>query len=202
MTQHIYSIGHSTHDFGYFARLLTSHGITAVADVRSAPFSRFNPQFNRDSLIDGLRSIGVRYVFLGKELGARSEDPSCYEHGRVQYRRLAATAGFRSGIQRLMRGASEQKIALMCAEKEPLDCHRTILVAHELSALGVGVRNILGDGTVEEHEATMLRLLRLLKMPEVDLFRSREELLTEALARQEAKIAYSTTRTTDVGDRE
>ena len=163
---------------------------TAIADVRSAPFSRFNPQFNKDALERSLKAAGIKYVFLGRELGARSDDPSCYENGRVQYGRLAQTALFRSGIERVIRGTQGQSIALMCAEKEPLECHRTLLVARALDAHGIAVAHILSDGRLEAHQDVIERLLDLTGVPHDDLFRSRQELIAQALARQEIRVAY------------
>lgn len=186
----VYTIGHSKHTLDEFASLLSQHGVTALADVRSAPFSRFNPQFNKDALARELTARGIKYVFLGSELGARSKDRSCYENGRVQYGRLARTELFRQGLERVSRGAQEHRIALMCAEKEPLECHRTLLVARALDELGIEVMHILGDGRLESHRDAMDRLLDVVGLPREDLFRSRAELIAEALARQEHKVAY------------
>ena len=186
----IFTVGHSTHTIKALVALVQSHSVTAVADVRSAPYSRFNPQFNREELTKELKASGIRYVFLGRELGARSEDPACYENGRVQYRRLAGTEIFKRGIERLLRGAKEYRIALMCAEKEPLECHRTLLVARVLAARGVAVQHILEDGSLELHEAAMERLLHVIGLAHEELFRSKEDLLAEALAKQEERIAY------------
>lgn len=160
-----------------FLGLLRQHRVDAVADVRSSPFSRFNPQFNRALLDQFLKANGVQYVFLGRELGARTEDRSCYEHGRVQYERLAQTPLFQSGLERIREGAARFRIALMCAEKEPLECHRTLLVARALASRGVPVIHIHADGRLETHEAAMERLLDMTGVPKEDLFRSREELL-------------------------
>jgi uncharacterized protein (DUF488 family) len=186
----VYTIGHSTHTIEVFLELLRRRGVTAVADVRSAPFSRFNPQFNKDTLQGSLAAHGIKYVFLGRELGARSDDPACYENGRVQYARLARTASFRAGLDRVMEGASVCQIALMCAEKEPLECHRTLLVARALAAQGVEIAHILADGNLEPHERAMTRLLDVIGLPQQDLFSSREQLIEEAMARQEQRIAY------------
>lgn len=186
----IFTIGHSNHTVERFAQLLVQHKIEAIADVRSSPFSRFNPQFNRDLLQKTLQAARVRYVFLGQELGARSDDPGCYESGRVQYGRLAQTELFRRGLERVLRGARDYRIALMCAEKDPLDCHRTILVSRELIELGASVGHIHADGTLEAHEMAMQRLLSKRGLPSADLFRSRRELVAEALRRQEEEIAY------------
>jgi uncharacterized protein (DUF488 family) len=170
--------------------LLQMNGVTAVADVRSNPYSRRNPQFNRETLARSLEESNISYVFVGKELGARSDDPSCYEAGRVQFRRLARTAAFHSGIERVLNGARRYRVALMCAEKEPLDCHRTVLVARALEHAGVPIKHILADGRLEDQKDTMSRLLDLVGLPRDDMFRSREELVTEACGLREQQIAY------------
>lgn len=188
--QIVLTIGHSTHTIEHFIGLLEQHGVTAVADVRSSPYSRMNPQFNKEPLADALKRRGISYVFLGKELGARSEDPACYEGGQVKYDRIAKTELFQSGIDRVLTGAANHRVALMCAEKEPLDCHRTVLVSKVLVGRGVALSHILADGKVESHETTMQRLLELWRLGEPDMFRSPEEVLDDALSRQEARIAY------------
>jgi uncharacterized protein (DUF488 family) len=186
----VLTIGHSTHAVEAFVALLRRHDVTAIADVRSAPYSRFNPQFNREPLDEMLKACGMKYVFLGRELGARSDDPSCYENGRVQYTRLARLEMFHAGIERVVRGANDYRVALMCAEKEPLECHRTLLVARALDDLGVAIGHILPDGRVESHSASMERLLKLLGLSQQELYRSRRELIGEALFRQEQRVAY------------
>lgn len=186
----VYSIGHSTHGMDAFVALLKQHGITALADVRSAPYSRFNPHFNKDALERSLKAQGIKYVFLGRELGARSNDPACYSGGRVQYTRLAQTPAFKSGIERIERGAADHRVALMCAEKEPLECHRTLLVARALDQGGLAVSHILADGRLESHGDAMLRLLDMAGLPREDLFRSQAELIADALTHQEERVAY------------
>lgn len=186
----VFTIGHSTHSFEAFVALLKQHRVTALADVRSAPFSRFNPQFNKDALESGLKAQGIKYVFLGRELGARSDDRSCYENGRVQYARLARTDLFHRGIERVLRGANEHRIALMCAEKDPLECHRTLLVARALDEQGVAVDHILADGRLESQGDAMQRLLDVVGLPREDLLQSTQELVAQALAEQEKRVAY------------
>lgn len=186
----VFTIGHSTHPIADFLTMLRKHGVTAVADVRSSPYSRMNPQFNRDNLQRDLQAAGIAYVFLGKELGARSEDPTCYEDGQVQYDRLAKTDLFKQGLQRVMKGAESHRVALMCAEKEPLDCHRTLLVSRALEMAGVHVDHIRADGSLESHHETMRRLLDATGLSAGDMFRSEDEQIAEACARQEKKIAY------------
>lgn len=190
MRRMLYTIGHSTHPIERFLGLLQGHGVTAVADVRSTPQSRFNPQFNRRSLQESLRGAGIEYVFLGEELGARSKDPACYEDGRVSYTRLAATPLFQQGIDRLQAGMSSHTIALMCAEKEPLVCHRTILVARELRRRGVEIAHILESGQLESHEAALARLRGQLAISPSDLFGNEQEADAQAYETQARRIAY------------
>lgn len=190
MASEIFTIGHSTHTIEKFIALLSMHDIQAVADVRSSPFSKFNPQFNRENLQNSLKAAGIHYVFLGKELGARSEDPACYIAGKVQYDRLAKTPLFQSGIDRVIEGAGNYRIALMCAEKDPLACHRTILVARELLKRGMAITHILEDGSPESHTETSLRLVASLGMSLDDMFISMDEIIEQAYIRQANKIAY------------
>lgn len=192
MTGTIYTIGHSNHPLERFIALLKQHGINALCDVRSDPYSRVNPQFNREGLKAALWKNGIAYVFLGKELGARSEDPSCYAHGKVQYDCLAQTALFRKGIDSLLERMQYCHLAIMCAEKDPLNCHRTILVARHLDNIGIAVEHILSDGNLETHRQTVARLLRQLKIPECDdLFCTHEAIIDDAYKTQGDRIAYT-----------
>ena len=186
----ILTIGHSTHSIERFLELLSVHGVTAVADVRSAPYSRYQPEFNREVLHQSLADHGVAYVFLGMELGARPNDQSLYDEGRVQFDRVAQTNRFRGGLNRVLQGAERYRLALMCAEKEPLDCHRTLLVGRELEARGVQISHVLADGRLESSAEAMSRLLQLFKLPEEDLFRTRTDLVAEACQQQSRRIAY------------
>ncbi len=190
MANEVFTIGHSTHTIEKFISHLTMHGVQAVADVRSSPFSKFNPQFNRENLQNSLKAPGIRYVYLGKELGARSEDPACYVADKVQYDRLAKTPLFQSGLDRVIEGANNYRIALMCAEKDPLDCHRTILVARELLKRGMTITHILEDGSLENHTESISRLVTSLGMSLDDMFISREEIIQQAYSRQANRIAY------------
>jgi uncharacterized protein (DUF488 family) len=187
----LYTIGHSTHPAENVVALLREHGVTAVADVRSQPYSRMNPQFNREAFCSQLKDAGIAYVFLGRELGARSEDRGCYVEGKVQYERLAQTALFRTGLERVTQGMKSYTVALMCAEKDPLTCHRSILVCRHLVARGLKVAHILEDGRLESHEDALSRLLQELGLSGGDLFRSREQLVDEAYERRAQQIAYT-----------
>lgn len=188
----IYTVGYSTLPFARFLELLQQHEITAVADVRSSPFSRFNPAFQREALQGALMQAGIAYVFLGQELGARSQDPACYVEGKVQYRRLAETDSFRRGLDRVEAGAERYRLALMCAEAAPTECHRTILVARELVARGWPVLHVHTDGALESHGDLLDRLIIEQGMPSARqgaLFSGMDP-FELAYAKQEAAIAY------------
>ncbi len=186
----LYTIGHSRHTAEKVIELLRQHGVTAVADVRSQPYSRMNPQFNREAFSSRLKNAGIAYAFLGRELGVRSEDPSCYENGKVKYDRLARTPLFAAGLECILRGMKTQTVALMCAEKDPIACHRAILVCRHLAERGVKIAHILQDGRLERHDEAISRLLRELGLLECDLFRGRDELVDEAYARRGQQTAH------------
>ena len=175
-----------------FLGLLVKHGTTVLVDVRSAPYSRFNPQFNREELVAFLKLQGIAYIHLGHELGGRSEDPSCYDPGTgcIRYDLLAKEPRFRSDLQRILRGAKEHRITLMCAEWRPIDCHRTLLVGHELDKLRVEVSHILPDTGLQSHEAAMDELLDRFPLCGPSLLdpdKSRADQVAAAIAEQ-AKI--------------
>ena len=188
MARVIFTVGHSNHSLDGFLALLSKHRVAAVADVRSVPYSRFSPHFSRDALAAALKNRAIGYVYLGRELGGRPDDPVCYEEGRVSYERIARTERFRSGLARVADTAARGRVALMCAEKEPLDCHRTLLVARALAGKGVSVAHILADGTLEAHEETMDRLMAAFTG---DLFLSREESIAQAIKERTGRVAFA-----------
>ena len=186
----VYTIGHSNHSMDRLIELLKSNEISEIVDVRSQPYSRFQPQFNRSDIEGPLRAAEIDYLFLGNELGARSNDTSCYVNGRVQYQRIAVTKGFGRAIDRVLLESGSHKLALMCAEKEPLECHRTLLVGQALFSRGGSVVHIHSDGRQENHSDALIRLHGMVGLPLEDLFRTSEELLSEALRIQEERVAY------------
>lgn len=188
--QIVYTIGHSNLEVDHFLSLLERHHIDAIADVRSSPFSRFNPQYNRDVIERELDRHGMAYVFLGDELGARRSERECYANGRADYSLILDAPAFKRGIERVVVGAEKMRVALMCAEKDPLDCHRCILVAPQLLKCGIEVRHILSDGSVESHASSEHRLTVRFKLGDQDLFRSAAESVAEAYRQQGEKIAY------------
>ena len=200
----VVTIGHSNHAPYAFAALLRQHGVNVVVDVRSAPYSRYLPHFNKEHLAESLKEAGIRYSFLGKELGGQPAERTCYDDdGRVMYDKLAATTAFIGGIECILDTVSvhpstssgrtdtapEQCLALMCSEKEPLDCHRTLLIGQTLVKRGVAVAHIHADGGLETHEDAMNRLLDAFKLPHNgDLFRSRAEVIEDAVNRQAQRV--------------
>ena len=189
MSTELYTIGHSTHAAEYFIGLLGHHGITAVCDVRSHPYSRYNPQYNRDVVKSDLEDCGIAYVFLGRELGARSKNPDCYADGKIQFDRLVHEALFQQGLERLKKGIGAYRVALMCAEKDPVTCHRTILVTRQLRR-EFTIKHVLEDGGIETNEAAETRLLNLLKI-HPDLERNENQCIEQAYDLQGQKIAYT-----------
>jgi uncharacterized protein (DUF488 family) len=185
----LFTVGHSTHSFEHFADLLARHRIEAICDVRSTPFSRRNPQFNRNALETRLREAGRSYVFLGRELGVRSADPDHYVGGKVQYRSLAREPAFVGGLQRIRNGAGTLRIALMCAERDPIDCHRTILVCRALRAADLDIQHILADGSLESGSAAEERLMAALNILP-DMFHDEAECVERAYDTQAERIAY------------
>lgn len=194
MNEPVLTIGHSNHSIDYFIDLLRYHGVTAISDIRSHPYSRYAPQFSYDALREALRGQGIAYVFLGKELGARSQNPACYLRGKAQYGRIAREPLFAQGIARISQGIQQYRIALMCAEKDPIECHRAILVARHLVKNGLPVSHIHANHELETHDALETRLLKMLKMPEGDMFKCREDYLEDAYAVQGERIAYEDQR--------
>ena len=188
----VFTVGHSNHSMEAFLALLQKNSVDHVADVRSSPYSRYVPHFNKNVLEGTLQKAGIAYVYLGGELGGRPADPSCYdENGQVMYNKVADTDLFNNALDRVVHAADERHVALMCAEKEPLECHRTLLVARALAAGGVSVEHILADGSLETHAAAIDRLLNAFKLPlNGDMFRTRDDVVAEALTLQAKKVAY------------
>ena len=157
----VHTIGHSNHTQDAFVALLRGRAIETVVDVRSAPTSRFAPQFNRRQLAAELARQGIAYAFAGDRLGGRPTDPACYKTGTVpdgaadylnvvDYPAVARQPWFRDGIDRLVELATRQPVAVMCSEEDPARCHRHHLIAQTLLGRGVVVRHIRRDGATED----------------------------------------------------
>lgn len=188
----LFTVGHSTHPFTHFASLLRMNGITAIADVRSAPYSRYNPQYNRETLKAALESVGIAYSHLGPQLGAMREEPESYgPGGLVDFTKTALTANFLEGIQRIKTGLNRYSIAMMCAERDPITCHRNLLITRFIRDELTEISHVRGDGTIETQEQLESRVLAECKLPQRDLFRSREDLVTLAYDMLAKKNAFS-----------
>jgi uncharacterized protein (DUF488 family) len=185
----LFTIGHSTHTLEHLTDLLKKHNVQAVCDVRSVPFSRHNPQFNRRPFSQELKRLGIYYGFLGKELGARSDDPNCYVDGKVQYNYLAEEPRFVKALQRVTNGINTYRVALLCAERDPLTCHRTILVCRELRSPDLSIEHILADGSIETNEAAEKRLMSILNIWP-DMLNSERDCIERAYDKQANIIAY------------
>ncbi|MFN9616839.1 MAG: DUF488 family protein [Dolichospermum sp.] len=213
----IFTIGHSNHKIETFIELLHQHQVTALADVRSSPYSRRFPQFNQSALKTALKTVNIAYVPLGDNLGARPRDRNCYIDGMARYDLIAATEAFKVGLNRLIQGSEKYQISLMCAEQDPIVCHRAILICPHLKNAGLEIYHIHKNGDLESNEDLENRVLKqnnLYKLSadlennikQLSLFDlqpiqtlekplSRAELVEKAYQLQSEKVAY--TETTD-----
>lgn len=149
----LFSIGHSNVPFERLLELLDSYQIDVVADVRSHPYSKFSPQFNFRNLQYGLRLEGIGYVPLGAQLGGRPADGALYDQdGYVLYGQVASSAPFRAGLSRMVGGARRFRVAMLCSEEDPAECHRFLLITRVLYSEGIRVGHIRGDGTLQDTE--------------------------------------------------
>jgi uncharacterized protein (DUF488 family) len=180
----LFTIGHSNHPIERFLGLLRRHEVEAVADVRSRPYSRFVPHFGKERLARTLADEGFDYLFLGQELGGkpRRDDPAL---ARLDYQMRIREPSFARGIEALLQAVAERRVALMCRERDPLDCHRLHLICRHLRPRALDIRHILPDGATEGHEAAERRLLEGTGQAELPLFQDisgseREKALTGA----------------------
>ncbi len=155
----LFSIGHSNIPIDRFIWMLHGAGVNAIADVRSKPVSRYCPWFSAKNLATRLQQEGMLYLSFGESLGGRPSDPALYCDGAVDYDAMAKRPEFSAALDRLLAEAARRRICLMCAEREPLDCHRGLLVARALAERELTVGHILHDGTIEPHTTTEQRLL-------------------------------------------
>jgi uncharacterized protein (DUF488 family) len=161
----IYTIGHSNSTASDFVDMLRRNGVQSIVDVRSAPYSQYAPQFNRETLAAILNDAGISYVFAGDYLGGRPQDPTCYKHGKVptgkvdylklvDYAAVARRPWYLKGIDRLLQIASERSTAILCSEEDPHHCHRFHLITPTLESRGVKVTHLrLKEVSVEPDPA-------------------------------------------------
>jgi uncharacterized protein (DUF488 family) len=150
----IHTVGHSDHTMAAFVDLLRCHGITLVVDVRSQPYSRWAPQFNRETLARDLQDVGIAYRFMGDALGGRPADPTLYDLGqeRPDYQRVERAPAYQAGIDRLLDLARTEEVAVMCSEGDHCRCHRHLLITQTLLGRDVRVLHIQPDGATVEGE--------------------------------------------------
>jgi uncharacterized protein (DUF488 family) len=186
----LFTIGHSNIPAERFIALLRAAGVDAIADVRSIPASRFCPWFSAKNLAPLLAGATMDYVFFGDALGGRPRDPSLYCDGVADYESMSQRPGFRADLDRLLTMAGRRRLCLMCSERDPLDCHRCLLVARALAARGVSVGHILHNGEIESHIATERRLVKTAG-GSGDLFvTGQDERLAAAYRRCARAVAY------------
>ncbi|MCG9969832.1 DUF488 domain-containing protein [Pelotomaculum terephthalicicum JT] len=197
----IYTIGHSSHKLENFLHLLKIHSINCLIDVRSMPHSKYTPQFNKDELRRFLLSNSIHYIFMGNEFGARREDKSLYtKEGYLDFDKVTNTSLFKAGIERIKTGIKKDfKIALMCTEKDPIDCHRNILIAREFHKLDYSIDNILENGEIQNQDFIEKRLLDMyfpnrMQQTLFDIIDGRKndsELIDQAYKLRNRDIGYS-----------
>jgi uncharacterized protein (DUF488 family) len=186
----LFSIGHSNIPAERFVAMLRAAGVNAIADVRSTPASRRFPWFSSKNLAHSLQGDGIFYMPFGDSLGGRLRDPALYRDGIADYEKMARQPGFCAGLDQLLMAATQHRVCLMCAEREPLDCHRCLLVSRALAERGCAIGHILHDGTIEPHTATEQRLLAD-SGPDADLFATGQgERLAAAYRRRCRAVAY------------
>lgn len=157
-TLQIYTVGHSDHTIGALIDLLVVHGITLVVDVRSQPYSRWAPQFNRETLDRDLKKANIAYRFMGEVLGGRPVDPELHTDGRPDYRRMEETEVYQQAINELVDLVSTEHVALMCGEGDHLQCHRHLLISQTLLKRGAAVLHIKPDGRLVQGEQILEQL--------------------------------------------
>ncbi len=157
----VYTIGYGNLEVNRFIKLLKDNNIQVLCDIRSLPYSKFNPDFSKDTLEISLRKNSIKYIFMGNELGGRSDDPNCYdENDQIDYEKYAETDIFKKGLERLLGGIDKYVIALMCSEKEPERCHRSLLVARFLKEKHSNIKHIHHDLSVESHADFEQRIVK------------------------------------------
>ena len=152
-TQTIYTIGHSNQDVEGLIELLKRNSIEVVADVRSSPYSKYASQFNRKEIQKNIQDNGIKYLFMGSEIGGKPVDLQFYDSaGYVLYSKIAESPEFIEGIERLLKGIKQYKVTLMCSEENPEACHRRLLIGRVLSDHGVEVLHIRGDNSIQSED--------------------------------------------------
>ena len=184
----ILTIGHSNHPIEKLLSLLQASGAEVVVDTRSQPYSKYTVQFNREALQSAIAGGGMKYIYLGRELGGRPDGSGFYDaEGHVLYAKVAASPQFREGIERVLAGSERYRVALLCSEEDPSDCHRRLLVGRVLAEHGGAlILHIRADGRLQREEDLRAELeaehperaqLALFDPPEKDEWKSTRSVL-------------------------
>lgn len=146
----LYTIGHSNQPLEKFLSILQQNHIKVLVDVRSYPMSEYASQFDKGTIETPLKNVGIRYLYLGKELGGRPDEDQFFDgEGHVLYGKVAASEPFLAGIKRLIAGIAEYRVAIMCSEEDPTNCHRRLLVSRVLAQKGIQVLHLRASGQVQ-----------------------------------------------------
>ena len=149
----IFTIGHSNNKIEDIISWLKKNSIAILVDVRSVPYSRYVPQANREAIQLASNNAGIKYVFMGDQLGGRPAGIETKDNlGNCDYSKLASTDNFREGLKYLLKGTEENTLCILCSEEDPAKCHRGLLISRELAKLGIEVRHIRHDGSIESQE--------------------------------------------------
>jgi hypothetical protein len=173
-----------------FVITLHKNRISAIADVRSSPYSKFKPEFNKNNFRDKLKEHNIEYVFIGDHCGARIDSPDCYTEGQANFSLIAKNSKFLDGLSRIKKGLLQYSIALLCAEKDPIKCHRMILICRQLKSTNIDISHIIEPDLIESNAECEERLMKLHGLDQPELFRKRTEQLEDAYDRQSEKIAF------------
>lgn len=158
----IYSIGHGNKRIEDFIFELKSFNIEYLLDIRSKPFSKWNPQFNQEVLEFELKTNGMVYVFVGDTLGGLPEDRTCYDlEGKVVYDYIKEKDFFKEGLNRLTRANDKQvRLAIMCSETKPEECHRSKLIGQELLKNNIAIKHIVAANKIKSQQMVMNELTK------------------------------------------
>ncbi|MEG0368932.1 MAG: DUF488 domain-containing protein [Hungatella sp.] len=194
----LYTIGHSQHKMEYFLQMLKTQGINYVLDVRSTPYSQFASEYNKENIRAILKNHNIIYSFMGTYFGARQKDAALYtKEGYLDFEKTKRYFGFQQGVQSVMKGLNQgYHIAFMCTEKDPIECHRAILVANAFYEMGIDVQHIMPDNTLQSHQRLNKRLLDVYfpDRNQISLFvednMTEDQCLEIAYREQNKKIGY------------
>ena len=171
----IFTIGYGNYDIETFVKILSKYDVRYIIDIRSAPFSKYNKDFNYDNLREKLNDFGIELVFMGKELGGRPSDDTYYDEGIVLYDKIKDSELFKKGIERLLKAASINcNVALMCSELKPENCHRSKLIGEVLREKDVEVLHIDENGVAQSQQYIINKTIKFQPRLFDDTFTSRK----------------------------